>query len=85
MTTAICLPDLSKRPFRVTVERLMAASPNTLFRAWTERLDLWFAWPGSVLMKTEVNSVFYFETHFEGERHPHYAGFLGWNGIDFWN
>jgi uncharacterized protein YndB with AHSA1/START domain/heme-degrading monooxygenase HmoA len=75
-TGAAATPDSSTRPHELVAERTMAVSPDTLYRAWTEQIDRWFAIPGSAIMEPAVNAVFFFETDFQGRRHPHYGRFL---------
>jgi len=54
----------------------MIASPEILFRAWTEGFERWFAAPGTALMNGKVNSAFFFEVHFQGAWHLHYGRYL---------
>jgi uncharacterized protein YndB with AHSA1/START domain len=54
----------------------MSAGPARLYSAWTEHFDEWFAEPGTLLMRPGVDEVFFFETRFEDELHPHYGRFL---------
>lgn len=62
--------------FSCAAERVMSSSPADLYTAWTHRFDLWFAAPGSVVMRAQVHEPFFFETDIDGTRHPHYGRFL---------
>lgn len=69
-------PDLSDRPHRLSVQRHMNASPEAIYRAWTEEFDSWFAEPGLIRMNAEQDAPFVFQTRHEGELHSHYGRFL---------
>lgn len=72
----VVLPDLSARPLRTVAERVMTASATALFQAWTVQLDRWLAAPGTLLLRPEVNTAFFFETHHGTARVQYYGRFL---------
>jgi uncharacterized protein YndB with AHSA1/START domain len=74
--TKLPRPDLSGRPHQLIVEHDMNVSPATVYAAWTENFDSWFAGPGLIRMRAQEDEPFYFETEHDGGRHSHYGRFL---------
>jgi uncharacterized protein YndB with AHSA1/START domain len=70
------VPDLSSRPFSMTVERPMRAAASSIYDAWTQSFDKWFAQPGELIMKPEEGSLFFFYNRHDWGRHAHYGRFL---------
>jgi len=70
------VPDLSTRPYSMTVERLMNAGAADIYDAWTRRFDAWFAQPGELIMHPEEGRPFFFYTRHDWGRHAHYGRFL---------
>lgn len=73
-------PDLSERGYGCRLN----ATWLYLRRRFFEPFDLWFAAPGSVIMDSGINKVFYFETDFEGKRIPITAGSLSCSQTRCW-
>ncbi len=69
-------PDLSSRPYEINLEYDLASPASAYYSAWTQKFDRWFAEPGTLTMNAVEGGLYFFETHFEGQRHPHYGRFL---------
>lgn len=69
-------PDLSSRPFSMTLVHAMKADAASIYDAWTRSFDTWFAQPGELVMEPEVGSLFFFYNRHDWGRHAHYGRFL---------
>ncbi|WP_046470871.1 SRPBCC family protein [Allosalinactinospora lopnorensis] len=76
MNSTLPRPDLTARPHGLTVERMMKAPQEGVYRAWTEEFDAWFAEPGMIRMRAAVDEPYVFVTRHENELHPHHGRFL---------
>ena len=70
------VPDLSSRPYSMTVERQMRAGISEIYDAWTARFDKWFAQPSELIMTPEEGSLYFFYNRHDWGRDAHYGRFL---------
>lgn len=64
------------RTFRLEKVRDFDVPPGVLYRAFTDRIDGWFAAPGTVRMRVEAGEPFFFEVRVGNQRYPHYGRFV---------
>ena len=74
--TEIPRPDHSKRQLTMTCERVINASASGVFAAWTHDFDLWFAQPGTLVLRAHPGEPYFFYNRNEWGRHPHYGRML---------
>ena len=62
--------------YTLDIDRVISIPAETVYRAFTDRLDEWFGAAGSLVITPEVGGLYNFETEMNGQRHPHYGRFL---------
>ena len=69
-----CDPANRKNLPTFKCQREMSLSTAVLYKAWTEGFGTWFAVPDSVIMRTEVDTAFFFETELQRQRGRRVSG-----------
>src|SRR5438105_2788056 len=70
------MPKTATATVTVTVTRQLKASPDRVYRAWTDPADVkrWFK-PTRLIMNEQVDGLWHSEVEWEGTRWPHYGRF----------
>jgi uncharacterized protein YndB with AHSA1/START domain len=65
-------------PFRISLPRTYDASPERVFRAWTDPVSAkaWLAEGGDTVMDPQPDGLFYFGMMHRGVPRPHYGRYL---------
>ncbi|MEO5560997.1 MAG: SRPBCC domain-containing protein [Dokdonella sp.] len=65
-------------PFRISVPKTYEASPERLFRAWTDpsHAKIWLAEGGDAVMDARPGGLFYLGMLRNGDVRPHYGRYL---------
>jgi uncharacterized protein YndB with AHSA1/START domain len=79
MTTTSPTPNPEIRgPFSCTVPRTIKASPERVFRAWTEaeRARPWLSNGGDLILQPHKGGLFFLDMIYGGHTYPHYGRYL---------
>lgn len=65
-------------PFSCTVPRVIAASPERVFRAWTDpaRAKAWLSNGGDLVLQPEKGGLYFLDMVYGGHTYPHYGRYL---------
>lgn len=65
-------------PFHCEVPKLLPASPDRVYRAWTDSQEVtgWLANGGRVILQPHVDGLFFIDMVYEAHTYPHYGRYL---------
>ena len=71
----------ARGPFSFDVPRLLPASPERVFKAWTNETEAaaWLANGGRVILQPHVDGLFFIDMVYMEHTYPHYGRYWPWS------